>query len=92
MARPTYTYKGFKLYIACPAVYNIDRLDDTYAYLERPPRGKNSTVTVYNTGDWDTYAKLSARGEGESYGKMSAREAFYRWVDENYGDAYARKH
>lgn len=66
MARPTYTYKGFKLYIACPAVYSIARLDDTYA-------------------------KMSAKNGGESYGKMSAREAFYRWVDENYGDAYARK-
>ena len=66
MARPTYTYKGSKLYIACPGVYSIDRLDDTYA-------------------------KASAKNEGESYGKMSAREEFYRWVDENYGNAYARK-
>lgn len=91
MSRPTYTYKGFKLYIACPCVYRIDRLDDTYAYLERPPRGEASTVTVFNTGSWDAYAKASAKNEGESYGEMSARDAFHRWVDENYGDAYARK-
>lgn len=66
MSRPTYTYKGFKLYIACPCVYSIARLDDTYAYMERPPRGKNSVVTVFNTGSWDAYAKASAKKKAKA--------------------------
>lgn len=92
MSRPTYTYKGFKLYIACPAVYIIARRDETLAHIERPYiKGDGRRVIVYHTGDWETFADMSARHEGEDWGKMSARDAFHLWVDENYGDAYARK-
>lgn len=88
MSRPTYTYKGFQLYIACPCVYRIAHRDETLAIFERPHRGKtgkNREVHMYNTGNWDAYALMSAKNEGERYGKMSARDAFHRWVDENYG-------
>lgn len=92
MSRPTYTYKGFQLYIACPCVYRIARRDETLAIFERPHRGKtdkNREVYMYNTSNWDTYALMSAKNEGERYGKMSARDAFQRWVDKHYGDTCA---
>ncbi|WP_449317240.1 hypothetical protein [Rothia mucilaginosa] len=94
MSRPTYTYKGFQLYIACPCVYRIARRDETQAIFERPylgKTGKNREVYMYNTSDWNAYALMSAKNEGERYGKMTARDAFHHWVDKHYGDTYAHK-
>lgn len=91
MARPTYTYKGFKLYSIQDGLYSIDRLEDTYAYLEKAPESHGGGYHALTPVVQAEYVELSQRLARGEYAGKSARVAFHNWVDENYGNAYARK-
>lgn len=91
MSRPTYTYKGFKLYNIQDGLYSIDRLDDTYAYLEKVPKSRDGGYYALTHTVQGKYAQLSQRLARGEYAGKSAREAFHNWVDDNYGNAYAHK-
>ena len=91
MARPTYTYKGFKLYNIQAGLYSIDRLEDTYAYLEKAPASHGGGYYALTPTAQSEYSEQSQRlARGERVG-WNARDAFHNWVDKNYGNTYARK-
>nr|DAN37687.1 MAG TPA: hypothetical protein [Caudoviricetes sp.] len=91
MSRPTYIYKGFKFYNIQDGLYSIDHLTETYAYLEKAPESYGGGYFAITPTVQGEYAELSQRLARGEYAGKSAREAFHNWVNENYGNAYARK-
>ena len=91
MAHPTYTYNGFRLYKVNDSLYSIDHLNETYAYLEKAPESRGGGYFSMTPTVQSGYSDLSQRLARGEYAGKNAREAFHNWVDENYGNAYARK-
>lgn len=91
MSRPTYTYKGFQLWSVCLGLYEIVRRGETYTYLEKAPKSRGGGYVAITPTVQSKYAELSQRIERGEYAGRNARDAFQRWVDENYGNAYAHK-
>ena len=91
MSRPTYTYKGFQLNKISDTLYTIDRGEMEYAVVEKCPETHCDDWIAYRTSILGVYGRKSDRINRYEGAAKTLKALFHTWVDENYGDAYARK-
>ena len=87
----TYRYKGFQLDKIDDTLYTIDRGDIEYAAVEKCPEPHCGDWIAYRTSIPGVYGHKSDRTTRYEGAAKTLKVLFHTWVDENYGDAYARK-
>lgn len=87
----TYHYKGFQLNKIDGTLYTIDRSNIEYAVVEKCPEPHCGDWIAYRTSIPGVYGHKSDRTTRYEGAAKTLKALFHTWVDENYGDAYARK-
>lgn len=87
----TYRYKGFQLNKISNTLYTIDRGNEEYAVVEKCPETYGGGWVVYRPVVLGMYGHASDRITRNDGSAKTLKALFTAWVDENYGDTYARK-
>lgn len=87
----TYRYKGFQLNKIDDTLYTIDRGDEEHAVIEKISKTYGGGWVAYRPHILGMYAHESDRINRHEGAAKTLKALFHTWVDENYGDAYARK-
>lgn len=87
----TYRYKGFQLNKIDDTLYTIDRGDEEHAVIEKCPESCGGGWVAYRPHILGMYSHKSDRITRNEGSAKTLKALFQNWVNENYGDAYARK-
>ena len=87
----TYRYKGFQLNKIDDTLYTIDRGDEEHAVIEKVPETYGGGWVAYRPHILGMYGHKSDRITRNEGSAKTLKALFQNWVNENYGDAYARK-